>query len=496
MKKIYLLLAAALLTLSGCDLDVNENPNYPSESQVSDDMIFPAAENAIADFIGDAAFNYGGFFAQFFEQRPESNQWNDLCEYNIVESSDVFVRPYSILYSRALEDLNIIIGRNTNKSNVFAATVMRAYAFQLAVDNTGETPYTEALQGTSNAQPKYDDGETVYKGVLNELDSVEATLGSDPMTLNDPVFNKDVKQWKGLANALRLRMYLRLIDANIDAAQYTAKAVELVKKNEFFSGDALWDVYSNSEGQWNPWYSSYRALGAFNHVAAYPLVSYYLATKDPRISFAIKKNTKSNAYVGQIPGAKTMYQSWTGKQWKNDEVSDVDYEPAAAMGAVLFTQSELQFLIAEVQLRFNNNVAAAKAAYEEAVKLDFQWRGTDGVDAFLAQPSTSFDAQASTAQKLHLIYMQKWVALFYRDHMEAWSELRRTDVPETTSLSAKDVYEHPDRYTAGDMIIPALNTFGNGQLIKRLPYSSTSRRLNHNTPDVKQISDPVFWDIK
>lgn len=496
MKKIYLFVAAALLTLTGCDLDINENPNYPSDTDVSDAMVFPAAENAIADVFGDAAFNYGGFFAQFFEQRPESNQYNNLCEYNIQEATDIFTRPYAIIYSRALEDLDIICNRSTNPANVYAAKVMRAIAFQFLVDNTSDTPYTEALQGTTNAQPKYDDGETVYKGVLDELDKAEANLTSESMTFNDPVFNKDITQWKGLANALRLRMYLRMIDGGIDADSYTAKVKELIAKNEFFTGDAQWDVYSDADGQWNPWYDSYHTLGAANHVAAYPIVSYYLANNDPRISFAIKKNTKNNAYVGQIPGAKTMYQSWTGSQWKNVEVSDIDYTKANHMAIPYFTQSELQFLIAECQLRFNNDAAAAKTAYEKAVKLDFEWRGIDGADDFLAQDGVNFDKQKTTEDKLDLIYMQKWAALFYRDHMEAWSEIRRTDVPKTSPLTAKEVYTNPDKYTPGDMIIPALNTFGNNQLIKRLPYSSTSRRLNPNTPPVKAISDRVFWDAK
>ena len=73
MKKIYLLLTfAAVLSLSSCNLDINDDPNYPSSTDVTPDLVFPAAENAVAAAVGDAMFNYGGFFAQYFEQRPEA----------------------------------------------------------------------------------------------------------------------------------------------------------------------------------------------------------------------------------------------------------------------------------------------------------------------------------------------------------------------------------------------------------------------------------------
>ena len=38
---------------------------------------------AIADCIGDQMFNYGGFFAQYFEQAPTANQYNKLAELDI-----------------------------------------------------------------------------------------------------------------------------------------------------------------------------------------------------------------------------------------------------------------------------------------------------------------------------------------------------------------------------------------------------------------------------
>ncbi len=494
MKKIFLFAAAGMLTLTGCDLDINEDPNYPSSGEITSDLEFPAVINSIADATGDQMFNYAGFFAQYFDQMPEANQYNDLAELNIDESKDLFNRCYRVIYAGALQDIEDIKTKTTNTADLFACQVMRTLAFQLLIDNTGETPYSEALQSSISA-PKYDDGKTVYEGVLAELDEAEAALDAeDIITMTDPLLNKNLNQWKGFANALRLRMYLRLIDGNVDASSYTAKAQQLVSAGNFFAGDVAWDVYSDQEGQFNPWYHGVFQL-ANNHCAAYPIVSYMLSTGDPRISYAIKPRTSDGSYVGQFPGAKQSNAVYSSS-YKNPDVSAIDYAPTHALPIFLFTQSELQFLIAEVQLRFNSNEAAAKAAYEAGVEADFASRGADGVAEFLGNIA-NWDGQASTTDKLHLIYMQKWTALFMRDHMEAWSEIRRTDVPALSPHSGVDISKNVSIYNPGDLINPTTNQLGNGNIAMSVPYSSDSRKYNINTPSTaRKISDKVFWDVK
>ena len=141
----------------------------------------------------------------------------------------------------------------------------------------------------------------------------------------------------------------------------------LVADDEFFSGDVAWNVYSNAAGQYNPWYDGYYSLGTRNHCAAYPITSYMNLTNDPRLGYAFNKSAKNSSFDGQIPGSKTLTGDWMGisSSYGNDYVSLANYATATAMPIYLFTQSELQFLIAEVELRFNNNDGAAKEAYEK-----------------------------------------------------------------------------------------------------------------------------------
>lgn len=488
MKKIYLIAAVGMMTISSCDLDINQDPNYPTKSDISAELQFPSVISAIADASGDQMFNYGGFFAQYFDQMPEANQYNDIAELNIDESKDMFNRCYMNLYAGALMDIEDIKDKTSNTANLFACQVLRTQAFQLLVDNTSETPYTEALN-PANTSPKYDDGKTVYEGVLKELDDAEAALNGDVMSMTDPLLNKNLEQWKGYANALRLRMYLRLIDGGQN--DYTAKAKALVDANNFFTGDVKWDVFSDQEGQYNPWYQSVFRLTS-NHCAAYPIVSYMQNTNDPRLGYAIKTRESDGTYIGQFPGSK-QEPKIVGTSYKNKDVSTINYDVAHAMPIYLFTQSELQFLIAETQMRFNSNAAAAKNAYEAGVAADFDLRGITGTAAFLAADG-SWD---NAANKLNLIYMQKWVALFMHDHMEAWSEIRRTDIPALSASSAAEILANPLVYTPGDLIAPAVNKKGNNNIAMSIPYSSSSRKYNVNTPSkARQITDKVFWDVK
>ena len=120
-------------------------------------------------------------------------------------------------------------------------------------------------------------------------------------------------------------------------------------------------------------------------------------------------------------------------------------------------------------------------------------RGIAGSDAFLGAAGS----WANAANKLNLIYMQKWVALFMHDHMEAWSEIRRTDVPALSSHSAYEILADGTLYTPGDLIAPAVNKKGNNNIAMSIPYSSDSRKYNVNTPSkARQVTDKVFWDVK
>ena len=497
MKKIFIYATLVTFLSTACNLDINDDPNNPKDVDVTADLVLPSAENYIANALGDQMFSYAGFFAQYFEQQPEFNQYNHYAELQIDEGTQLLDRTYRNLYAGAFEDLADILSRTDNQADRYVCTILRVWGYQIFVDNVSDAPYTEALKGAALTMPKWDDGKTIFEGLLAELDQAEHDLSDSQMNLKDPLLRNDMSQWRGFANALRLRIYLRLIDAGIDAASYTKKIVALASKGHFFKNDITYNVFSNAEGQYAPWYDAIFALKACNYCAAYPLVSYMLSTADPRIGYAMKRNEKKGMYVGQIPGTKSKMKEWTNETWKNENVSAIDADKFKAEPIYVFTQSELQFLLAEVFLRFANRVHDASKAYRAAVEADFKSRGVEKqCDEFLTNKNVDFDQQPSVSEQLNLIYMQKWVAFFMRNHMEAWSEQRRTDVPAVSKATAQEVLKGSENYTPGDLIVPAVNNIQGGGLAKRVPYPSNARRFNKNTPEEKKMSVRVFWDVK
>lgn len=487
MKKI-LIVATSVALFTACDLDINQDPNHPTE--VSSTLVLPAVQNSIACTVGDGMYNYAGFFAQYYDQLPEANQYNTLCDYTFTESSQIIDRSYRTLYAGALEDVDVILkDKSATNADKFAATVLRAFSFQLLVDNMDQAPYTEALQGNKNSMPKWDGGQSIYEGVLAEMDAAEAAIGSSSMLCSDLLLSKNVKQWIGFANALRLRMYLRFIDAGVSATEYTAKVKALVDAGNFFAGDVKFDVYSDEAEKRNPWYACNKVELAMNHVASYPIVTYMKSTNDPRIAFNFAKAANSKEYAGELPGSKAALNK------KNADFSFLNYY--ATKPVYFFTQSELKFLLAEVYLRFYNNETKAQAAYEAGINADFAARsmtadpsvmyGTGGAVAW----STAADNDA----KLQLIYMQKWVALCYMDHMEAWSEIRRTDCPKLSSKTGTEINANPTVYTPGELIAPYRNGLGTG-MVKRMFFPLTARQLNKNTPAAIPLTTGVWWDKK
>lgn len=488
-KKLMIFASSLLIGLTGCNLDVNTDPDAPSD--VTPSMVLPAAQNVIAWATGNAMYNYAGFFVQYYDQMPEAQQYDSFSEYDIKPSSQVIDRAYSQLYAGALEDLATVAeSEDITAADRMAVAVLRAYTFQLLVDNMDQAPYSEALQGDKIPMPKWDGGQAIYEGVLAEMDEAEKALGDAKMSCTDLLLNKDVDQWIGFANALRLRMYLRFIDAGVDAAGYTEKAKALVSAGNFFSGDVAFDVYANETSKYNPWYGQNFVSLAKNHCASYAIVSYMKQTNDQkRLAYCFEVSKATSNYEGEIPGSKNALKS----KIFNKDFSGLKYY--ATKPVYFFTQSELQFLMAEVSLRFMNDAAKAKAAYENGIEADFAARGLSGASDLYTAGPVSWASAATDAERLRLIYMQKWVALCYMDHMEAWSEMRRTDCPRFSDKSTANLYaNNMAGYEAGDLLDPMRNILG-GQ-IKRLFPSYTASELNDNTPGGMKLTDPVWWDKK
>lgn len=480
MKKLIILILPVLL-LVGCEdwLDVNTDPNNPTE--VPAELVLPAAEVSVATRVGGTMFNYAGFFAQYWTQAPEANQYNKIDNYDI--NSPFLNTDYIELFAGALSDLEVVRDEaiETEEMGMYlAATALRAYTFQIWVDLIGEVPYTEALQGLENKSPHYDEGNVVYEGIIGELiDAIEKYSNStnQAVTPNDLILNGDNEEWLAFANSLLLKLYMRASNVN----DYSTEVMDLINQGGFISQDIKVDIWETQPHKHNPWYETNKVgLGTVNNIAALPITSYMAQKGDPRLA-AIFTDV-SGVYVGGVPAIKKDL---------TDEFSHPIIDPVQPV--YLMTQTEVELFIAEAHVRFDNDLTAAQAAYEAAIDYNMALHGL-GSGAALYGTGGAYEWDGSATDLVEQIAMQKWVSLCLVNNLEGWIEMRRLGYPVLSDQNPQDVYDDITVYTAGELISPSGNVLGFGNMIQRCPYPEESTRLNTNAPEQKNLTTPIWWD--
>ncbi len=209
MKKdilIKFLFAVVVLITTSCetiDLNQTENPSAANPELLNPIFAFNYIQLQLPDFVDQTndftqrvtrqmAMTGGNTYDNAFAPVNFNGQWS--TGYNIlnaVKISEPKAREQNITY---------ILG---------ASKVIRCYVFMTFVDMYGKIPYSQALLGVENITPQYDDDETVYAGILEELDEAIALLGDttgNAQGIEDSYFG-GTSGWITLANTLKLKMY-------------------------------------------------------------------------------------------------------------------------------------------------------------------------------------------------------------------------------------------------------------------------------------------------
>lgn len=213
MKKIFTMLILAVGLMTSCQdyLDINKSPNSPSAENMTPDMMFPAVEMNLAASYGDFLRIVGGYYSQHYSQLTGTSNYLDYSQFNM--SATRSSGTYTQLNTRVLGNLKTIrdyAAANEEWGTYLAATVLRAFTYQVLVDCYEQVPYTEAMN-TAYPSPKYDDGLTVYQGVIAEIDDALAKASESDLVCSNFLFpSAGAQEWVRFANALKLKMYMRI----------------------------------------------------------------------------------------------------------------------------------------------------------------------------------------------------------------------------------------------------------------------------------------------
>lgn len=510
MKKIVIIAQILFIcTLISCSedyLDVNTDPNNPSE--VSPDLILPVALVNTTQLLYDSGGNssrarktnaLGNILMANWSQSDGYSWYTQEFKYLITNTFYSDIWDYS--YREVLNQYEELQKLGPNGGNYKAiSSIMQAFHFQILVDAYGDIPYSEALQRSVIPTPKFDNAETVYDSLMVDLnDAIGSinTAASNPDALipgaDDILFQGDMLRWKKLANTIKMRILVRQSGMSNKQA-YIQEQFDIIANegSGFLLEDAIINPgFSNQEGKQSPFWESFGATVTGdlqnNYLAtcATPFVIDYLEqNNDPRINRIYE--APAGGHQG-VPQGLLAYPDDGSFLPENVSNMGPGLLKDPTQGAPLILAAESYFLQAEATLDgYLTTGGSAKELYEAGITASFTYLGV-GADQDppldpAAEAATYYSQSidnvgwAASQNKLEAIITQKWIALNGINGFESWIEFNRTGFPQNLPISL--TASRPERPVR--LLYPASAISANGE---NVPSQNN---------DVA-FTDKIFW---
>jgi hypothetical protein len=476
----------------GCKkaLDINYNPNLPAAERGTPKLMFPAAVTATTAKVGGDIALLGALWGQYATQAALASQYRTLDAYSVAGSELNSI--YTVLFTSGLKNYQAI--RENAKASgdwnfYLMATVMKAYTTTILVDLYDRIPYSEALQGAENLNPKFDDGYSVYKALVAEIDtaltkdfSASTNTPGSLIGTSDLLFQGNLSKWFQFANTLELKLYLRMINSKPQEAQ--AGVQSLYSRNAaFLSSDAGVFGFTDAPGRDNPLYEqNIRQLNTQDNLrASTTLASLLKANNDPRIVY----------YYGSLNPKALPQGDFTNPDPSYGTAARLVQRPTDPV--IFLSAAESYFLQAEARERYFGG-SGAKALYDQGVQASFASMGaSSGIAATFVAPGGPYEypVGGTLAQKIEAIVVQKWISFGYGlEYIEGFFEKNRTGFPKTSPVYSTDA-----SYVPGQIVISKNSVLSPGQLPKRLPFPNAETSRNTNAPAVEPITKAVWWSL-
>jgi len=457
-KKIASLGAVVVLGLSACNTDklikVNEDPNNPTSAPPQAVFTY-ATRIAMSRWFGSNPTNMRG--PVLTAQHLAQVQYPDEDAYLRLDGT-VTDASFINTYAQELKNFQAVIDAGKADASPLLwgpAQIMRSLIYGYVTDVWGDVPYSEALRGDATdavIQPKYDAQKDIYAGLfadLSEAVTAMSTGGGSGLGAADPIYGGSTVKWERFANSLRLRHAMRL--ANVDPTTARAQITAALAA----PGGVLTSNADNAQMNWpgdgiydNPWAANNRTRD--DHRLSQTLANQMIPFGDPRIAAYAQPTlcyvnpagtgcpTNPPQYAG-MPNALTATDAATysltssrpGRVFysTNRFCNGCTNLTGARFPSFVMTYAEVLLIEAEAAER-GWIPGSAAAFYTQAIQASMaQWGITDAtaIAAYLARPEIAYTPGTTGMRQIAL---QKWIALF-GDGVEAWSEWRRTCVPET-----------------------------------------------------------------
>ncbi|WP_337042322.1 SusD/RagB family nutrient-binding outer membrane lipoprotein [Emticicia sp. 17c] len=480
MKSSYKKIIAFVFLFAGffsCqDLSkVNENPNGVQPDLVNPNLVLPTVLTEAAKLYVNLGYQDIAGVVQHTQKDAWSSGHNDYDW----GGNQSWTSYYDILRNNQLVyDRAVALGLEYHQG---VALVMRAFMFGLITDLWGDAPYNTALKGelgkTEDILPAFDSQETIYTGILADLEKANTLLSKSKAEYSSIVDNVDVyysgdpTKWRKMANSLALRYYMRISAKKPDVAKAGIEKIAgnsaqypIITAN---TDDATMGFPGTSDATSWPANAVYDVSGSnYRRIKmAATLVKSLQSLKDPRLAIWANKveiplvvDPKLPAGTDKIEGGKrylspdkvgntvvdtdpeyvglpTSFSALPSAYNLNPTPGQTSFNPhvsflndiyKAATGSLLkarlISAAEVNFILAEAALK-GWAAGDAKSRYEAGVRASLTTWGVGGTaNTYLTNPGVAYDGT------LKQIIEQKWIAS-WTAATEAWFDFRRTGFP-------------------------------------------------------------------
>ncbi len=392
---------------------------------------------------------------------------------------------WSTFYLRILSNLRVLQEKaEANEYNHYLgiSQVLEALAVQLATDQWGDIPYSEAGYTSDNFYPKVDSQEEIYNALLTLLDKAIANLSAPlkgiPPGNDDVIYHGNIDKWLKAAYTLKARIYLHLTKRNPSYYNDVLNALQ----NGFTSVHDDMQIFYDETAR-NPWFTSVvaaRRTGNLSLLWSEQLIDYMNGTDipftniswDPRLPL-YADNSGSEIYIGAVNGSGG---GAPGGGNANANLADDAYFKEDAP-IFMLTYMEAKFMEAEAQFALGNN-AGAFAAYQEGIRASMAKLNipSGDIQMYLDEPAVN-TGEANLTMKD--IMMQKYIALVV--HPEVWTDLRRYNFDPNIYVDL----DYPENRTTD---IPM------GEWPRRAVYPGSEVDRNPNVDQVEEWWARLWWD--
>jgi hypothetical protein len=526
-----LIITAALLSGSGCNLDLLDNPNELRPEQARANFLLNQVQVSFASFF--VAVTQFGLETTRMIHMPGENYIN---AYQPVRFDDL----WNIAYVDLLRNARDLKARAITENLPYhsgVAKILEAYTLVTLVDYFARVPYSQAFN-PDNFNPGVDDGASLYNQALRLLSEATTELGRTGVALVPPqdlfytsgTFNP--ANWQRVANTLKLRIFLqrRLVDATAaDSINMIAARDIIDRKAEDFQFNYPANSFDNPNN-YHPWFMDDYQVGALYYQSNFFMDRMLFGKNvvDPRRRYYFYRQTTQtptdvnvlncvaaiappphfppgmvfcfvtgSGYFGRdhldpsgIPPdqlLRTIYGLYpAGGAYDRGEGGRGTITSGAAGRGILpiLTSSFTSFMLAEAALTLGTAGSAAALlrdgmeksidkvlTFNTAVSTHATNPSPATVAAYVNDVMTNF-ASANADEQMNIIATEFWIALF-GNGIDAYNLYRRTGKPANMQ--------------------PAL-TQNPGTFIRSFYYPSVFVNRNGSTPQRTTTGERVFWD--